>query len=432
MRSLGEVIRGLFGARSERVLPALLRAMSFNLLAKAFAYSRYLAIAVLIGFTAGTDAFFMALGLLGIFMIFVDMFDSLGVPNLVRARMEGEERFERLSKLLFSFTVILSLVITSLGVVLAPFVIRIAVGFEEGRAGKALLYLYLLLPYLFFSFYFHHFSAVLRSVRRFTPFFVGNFLLAFLIFLIVSIGLFLYRDPLVLPIAFSTAQVVSTLYVVYVAREHMGFSWYMDNRVKEMIKQGAFLIALYGVFHLIILVDKAFASLLPTKSLSALHFGYAVFYGFVSLVPVSNVVITPLSEVHGSLEKLNFYLKKLVLPLFLSTLLIFIFAPLIVKLLFGYGAFSHLDTELTATALRYYSLGLLGFVLWPIFYRVFQIRNQLMPVFLVAIFGVFVNFLANYLFVVAWDMGIKGIALGTVLAYATMCSVAYYLLRQGV
>ncbi len=422
----------LLSSRAERVLEALLRGTFFNLLARAFGYFKNVAIAVLIGFGAGTDAFFMALGLLGIFLIFVDMFDSLGVPNLVRARMESEEEFKRLSRLLFSFTVSLSLFITLFALLLVPLVIKVAIGFEEERMRKTLLYLYLLIPYLFFSFYFHHFSAVLRSIRRFSPFFFGNFLFSFLSFLMVSVGLYLYKDPIILPISWSIAQALATVYIVYTAREHIGFSYYVDERVKEMLKQGGFLLALYGVFHLFILVDKAFASLLPPKSVSALHFGLALAYGIKAIFNFENIVITSLSEVKADFKKLNFYLSKTLLLSLPLSLAMFILSPLIVKLLFGYGAFSHLDAELTSEALRYYSLSLAGFFIWPILYRVFQIKGRLVAVFFVAIAGVLINLLANYLFVVGFGLGIKGIALGTFLAYVGLCGLGYYWLWKNV
>jgi putative peptidoglycan lipid II flippase len=41
-------------------------------------------------------------------LIFADVFDSISVPNLVSARLKGEEEFKSLAGLLFFFTLILS------------------------------------------------------------------------------------------------------------------------------------------------------------------------------------------------------------------------------------------------------------------------------------------------------------------------------------
>ncbi|MEM4869969.1 MAG: hypothetical protein QW081_06250, partial [Desulfurococcaceae archaeon] len=82
-------LRELFNTkRQERVLEAVVKSSLINLLARGFGYFRSVAIAVLLGFSYQTDAFFMALSLIGIFLIFVDVFDSVGVPELVKARMK--------------------------------------------------------------------------------------------------------------------------------------------------------------------------------------------------------------------------------------------------------------------------------------------------------------------------------------------------------
>ncbi len=73
-------------------------------LQEVFDYLKHLSIAYLLSFSFQTGAIFMAVSLLGIFLIFVDIFDSIGVPNLVKARLESEEEFYRLSGLLFTFT----------------------------------------------------------------------------------------------------------------------------------------------------------------------------------------------------------------------------------------------------------------------------------------------------------------------------------------
>ncbi|MEM2074303.1 MAG: hypothetical protein QXO33_07125 [Nitrososphaeria archaeon] len=58
---------------------------------------------------------------------------------------------------------------------------------------------------------------------------------------------------------------------------------------------------------------------------------------------------------------------------------------------FGYGAFSRVDVELTATALRFYALSLPFMFFWPLIYRVFQIRGRLLPVGVVGVIGVVAN-----------------------------------------
>ena len=197
-------LRELFNSRrQEKVLEAVVKSSFINLIARGFGYFRSVAIAVLLGFSYQTDAFFMALSLIGIFLIFVDVFDSVGVPELVKARMKSEEEFKKIAGLLFTFTFTISIAITLLALLLMPFVLKIPAGFSEKALQATEVSYLILLPYLFFNFYFHHFGAVLRSQRRFTAYFVGELVASFFAFIFTLLGLFLYKDYKILPIGLS-------------------------------------------------------------------------------------------------------------------------------------------------------------------------------------------------------------------------------------
>jgi len=118
-----------FGSKPEAIRYALIRSSFLNLLARGFGYLKHLSIAILLGFSSQTDAVFMSLSLLGVFLIFADVFDSIGVPNLVSARSKGEEEFKSLAGLLFSFTLILALVMFVLSILLYPLLKYIPIGF---------------------------------------------------------------------------------------------------------------------------------------------------------------------------------------------------------------------------------------------------------------------------------------------------------------
>jgi putative peptidoglycan lipid II flippase len=115
----------------ETILEAVIKSSFINLAARGFGYLKQVTIAVLLGFNLQTDAFFMALSLIGLFLIFADVFDSIGVPNLVRARLRSEEEFKNLAGLLFTFTLILTFLVTLSAIFLYPLVLKIPVGFNK-------------------------------------------------------------------------------------------------------------------------------------------------------------------------------------------------------------------------------------------------------------------------------------------------------------
>jgi putative peptidoglycan lipid II flippase len=415
-------------SKPERVFDAVLRSSFINLLARGFGYLKNLAIAILLGFSYQTDAFFMALSLLGVFMIFVDVFDSIGVPNLVSARLKSQEEFEKLAGLLLTFTTILACSLALLAIVFFPVLLKVPFGFKKEAIYYTKESYLLLLPYLFFSFFFHHFGAILRSLRRFTVYFIGEFIFSFLSFVCIIIGLYFFRDYRVLPISFSLSQFLATLYMVYMAREHIKFRFYMDENVRLLLKHFFYLTAVYSVFYLYILVDRVFGSLLGEKGVSALTYGLLIAHAPKGVIKFEHIAITSLSEVGGAWEKLIFYTKKLILLGSVFALFFFVFSDILVSLFFGYGAFTKTDVSLTATATRFYALSLPFAFIWPVLYRVFQIQNRLKPIFLLAILGVLANAMFNYLFVVKLGLGIIGICLGTFLAYLVICLVSYIII----
>lgn len=413
----------------ETVLQGILKSSFLNIFARLFGYLKNVAIAVIIGFSFETDAFFMAISLIGIFMIFVDVFDSVGIPNLVKARQESQEYFHKLSALLFTFTIIIAIFVVFLSFILMPLVFKVAIGFKGQEQIQTLKILYIyLLPYLLFSFLFHHFGAINRSLRRFSIYFIGQLIFSFFNFIFITIGLIIFRDIKVIPISFSISQGIATLYILLVSKDFLKFDWFIDNRVKEILKQFFYLIFIYGVLHLFIVIDRVFASLLPAKSITALSYGLTIASIPRGILRLEDILITPLSEVNASMEKVNFYLKRTFLITLSISIIFYIFSPLFVKILYGYGAFSHVDYELTSLASQFYSLCIPYMLLWSILYRVFQIRKNLGRIVFVAIISCILNGILNYLLVIKLNLKLIGVCLGTLGAYLALVLLSYYLL----
>lgn len=414
----------------ETVLQGVVRSSFINLIARTIGYFRNVAVAVFFGFSYQTDGFFMAMSLLGIFLIFVDVFDSMGVPQLVKARMQSEEKFKKLAGLLFTFTLVAGLLLSVLATVLIDLILKIPAGFSPQAIEATKLSYVLLIPSLFFSFIFHHFGAILRSQRRFTQYFLGELIISVANFVSVVLGYYLVKDFKVLSISVSVAHMAGALYMLYAGRGFIHIKFYVDETSKRVMLHFLQLSILYAVFHLYILVDRIFASYLGEKAVSALAYGLLIVSIPRGILKFENIAITSLAEQGGSREKLDFYIKKLTL-LTLPFVIFFSAIPwLPVKLLFGYGSFSKVDVSLTAEALRFYAPSLPFMFLWPLIYRVFQIKEKLIGIGITAFLGVLLNSLLNYLFVFRLNMGIAGICLGTLGAYFMLCFAGYMMLKK--
>lgn len=377
-----------------------------------------------------TDAFFMALSLIGIFMMFTDVFNSLGVPQLVAAKKKDLDlsEFKKIASMLLSLTIALTVAITLVAIFVYPLIAKIAVGFHS----VSLMYMknvyYLLLPYLSLNFIFHYCGGILRSMRRFTQYFIGELIFSFFSFLFTFLGLHYFKSYLILPSALSIAQVFSTLYMIFMAKEFLHFGFFMNDTIKQIFSQFGYLSLLYGTFYIFLVIDKSFASLLPTKSISALTYGALVAGIPLSILRLDQITTTTLSEHKGSLEKLSFYIKKILLISIPIIIFYLLFSGLLVRLLFFYGSFSKSDLKLTTKTVMFFSLNIPAMLIWPLIYRVFQIRNELKPVFIIAIIGIIINFLLDYLFIIKLHMTIKGIILGTIVALLVICVVSWMFL----
>ena len=416
---------------NETVAQGIIRSSLLNFAARIFGYLKNVAIAVMIGFNFGTDAFFMALSLIGLFLIFADVFDSVGIPNLVRARQESEEHFYKLSGLLFTFTTIVAALVGLLSFLLMPWVLKIAVGFKDQKQLQVLKELYLyLLPYLVFSFFFRHFGAINRSLRRFSVYFLGQFIFSLFTFIFIVLGFLLYKNVKVIPISYSIAQAIATIYILIVSRNFIHFSWFIDERTKKILKQFSFLLLTYGTVHMFIIVDRAFASMLQVKSITALAYGLTIASIPRGILMLENILITPLSETNADKTQTKLYLRNIFLAASVISVVFFVFSPVLVKLLYGYGAFSNLDYELTSLAAKFYSLSIPFMLLWPVLYRILQIKNKFILIAVLSIISVFINALLNYIFVIQMDMDLIGICLGTFGSYLFVTATSYFIIAK--
>ncbi|MHB1657605.1 MAG: lipid II flippase MurJ [Burkholderiales bacterium] len=418
----------LYNKKEQKVLEALIKGSFINIIARIFAYLKYVIIGIFFGFNAKTDAFFITLSLIGIFLIFTDVFNSLGIPQLVKARQNNLEEFNKLASSLLTLTVGLIVAITLIAVIIYPVIAKIPIGFNK----TSLIYVknvyYILIPYLSLNFIFHYCGCILRSMRRFTSYFIGELIFSFCSFLFILLGLHFFHSYIVFPSALSLAQAISTLYMIFITREFLHIGFFVNNTTKQIFRQFWYLILLNGIFYIFIVIDKSFASLLQTKSISALTYGIVIASLPVSILRLDHITITSLAEQRYPLGKLNFYIKKIILISAPMIIFYLLFSGLLIKLFFLYGAFSKIDAKLTANATIFYSLNIPALLIWPLILRTFQIRDNLKPIFVIALIGIIINSLLNYLFVIKLHLEIEGIILGTIFAYIVMCSAGYMVL----
>ncbi|MCS7204045.1 MAG: hypothetical protein NZ809_06335, partial [Thermodesulfovibrio sp.] len=132
-----------------------------------------------------------------------------------------------------TFTLLLSLSMSLLALLLMELILQIPAGFSPQAMEATRISYLLLIPYIFSSFIFHHFGAILRSKRMFTQYFIGEFFMSIVNFTVTLIGLLTTADYKTLPISLSVTQVVGSLYMLYVGREYITLKFYIDETTKK-------------------------------------------------------------------------------------------------------------------------------------------------------------------------------------------------------
>ncbi len=97
---------------------------------------------------------------------------------------------------------------------------------------------------------------------------------------------------------------------------------------------------------------------------------------------------------------------------FVASLFIALASP-VIKVVFEHGAFTAENTKVTATALYYYSFGMMGYAVCEILNKSFYAVKDGVTPMIVSILGVIVNIGAMLLMVFVFNMGIGGLAFAT-------------------
>lgn len=174
-----------------------------------------------------------------------------------------------------------------------------------------------------------------------------------------------------------------------------------------------------GITQLSIVVDRIFASNLPAGSISAMNYAVRI-NGLVSSIFISALVTAlypafahltaanDLSNLKLEISKALRLIGLVILPIMCG---LFLTSKSIIAVVFERGAFLPSDTLRTASALQYFSLGLIFIAYREIIYRVFYaLKNTKTPV-KISIVAIVSNIILNFLLVA--PMGLNGLALST-------------------
>jgi putative peptidoglycan lipid II flippase len=194
---------------------------------------------------------------------------------------------------------------------------------------------------------------------------------------------------------------------------------FKDESIIKLLKMSLPVILGTSVNQINVLVDRTLASQITVGGISALNYANRL-GGFIQGIFVSSIVtvlypsISKMSAGKNSIalkKSLNNSMVSIMLLVIPATFGFLFFSHEIISLLFGRGAFDDKATQLTSSALFFYSFGMAGIGLREVTSRFFYSMQDTKTPMINAAIGMTLNIILN--FILSKYLGIGGLALAT-------------------
>lgn len=360
--------------------------------------ARDMVIATLFGAGFGSDAFFMAFTLPNLLRRFFaeGSLTAAFVPTFSQVReQQGESAAQRVMVLCWSLLAVVMVVVTMLGIVLAPGLVQmIAHGFGE-IAGKLELTVGLtriMFPYIFFVSLLALLTGVLNVYGHYFVPAISPLVLN--LSMIGSALLFHQRFEVSVEalawgvVAGGVLQLAMTLPVLRRYGLRLGWQWsWHDSNVRRIVLLMVPGIAGVAIYQINVVVTRLLSSFLEQGSVSYLYYGQRLFEfpQGIFIVSLAQAVLPTMSrqaaagELDDVKHSLRYALSLIVLVTLPAGVGLIVCAEPIFSQLFMQGAFTFSDVQQTALALAAYAPGLVfvgvSRVIVPTFYALQDTRT---------------------------------------------------------
>ena len=409
---------------SKKTKTTALVLMLIILTSKITGFFRDIVLAQTFGAGEITDAYLTALN------IPVVLFDGISaalgttfIPIYFKIKSsKGQEEVNKFTSNILNIVILISLVFVLLGVIFAPYIVKIfAVGFKGDVFDLTVNYSKILI----FSMVFIAINGLVSSylVASGNVYISGAITIPFNIFVIIAIIFASVTESYVMVYGTLIAYIAQLLFQLPLLIKK-GYKHRLTVNLRdENIRQILFLVIPVFIGSYInqinAVVNRTLASTLDSGSITALNYANKLNMFAVGVIAVAiSTIMYPIlsklaSEGNKKLFKINISksINMIVIIMLPIMVVMTTFSTEIVKVLFEEGSFNSHDTYLTSTALFFYSIGILSYGLKELLAKSFYslqdtktpVRNATISVVINIVFFIF---LVNI-------MGIGGLALAS-------------------
>ena len=431
------------------LLKALATVSGLTFLSRILGLVREMLIANLFGAGLVTDAFNVAFRLPNLLRrLFAEgAFSQAFVPILSEYKSQrGEAETHALINHVASLLGLIVMLVSVLGVIAAPWIIHATAGGFANQPEKFALTVELTritFPYIFFMAMVALSAGVLNTWSRFS---IPAFTPVLLNLSFIGMALFAapHFDEPVKALAwgaFIGGALQLGLQIPALARIGMFPRFAIslkDPGVMRILKLMGPATLGVSVAQISLLINTAFASWLPTGSVSWLNYADRLMEFPMGILgaALGTILLPSLSKMKaqndmaGFSATLDWGLRIALLLTAPAAVGMMLLAVPLAATLFQHGAFTAADTLKTHEALMTYSVGLLGLILVKILAPAFYSRQDIRTPLKYALISLATTQLLNLLFIFVLDLRHAGLALSISLAATLNASLLYYGLRQ--
>lgn len=378
--------------------------------------------------------FDMTLGV-AILSTFVPSFNKL-------LETKGKERALDFANNFMTTVVALAAVFSILGVIFAEPLVRLMVpGYETQKVLETAKLLRVIFPSIIFT------AAAYTSVGFLQSF--GEFNIPSIISVVSNLIMILYlvifgnKFGLMGVIFSMVAAWASQLLVQMPHLRKFGYKFrfrldFADEGIRMAARLAVPVLISSWVQPLCVVINMAFGSALGDGAVSGLNWANKIYIIMVGVFAyaVTNFIFPKLSRLDAGDNNGEFCKTTrqsvgwtIFIIGYISAMFIALCQP-IIRIVFERGEFTAENTMLTASALRFYSIGMIGYAICEILNKSFYAIQDGKTPMLVSVCGVVVNLAAAFVFVVPAQMGVGGLALASASSSIVMAIILVLVMNK--
>ncbi len=361
---------------------------------------------------------------------------------------ESKESAQRLANAMFARLLLILVVLTGLGILFAPYVVKVIAGgwafkAEQDKYLLAVTLTRIMFPYLLFIGLAALAMGMLNSLRSFLAPALSPVLLNIMTITAVMLSLRFLSIP-ILGVAVGVVLGGFCQFLIQMpgVRKHgMALRPQFEPThpgVAKIMKLAAPVIFSSSVNQINILIGTIFASFLATGSIAYLFYGMRFIHFPLGIfgIAIATAVLPTMSaqaarhETEDFRETLSLGLRLVFFIMFPAMAGLITLRVPIVNLLLEHGQFDRLSTQGTAVAILYYAVGLWAFAGVRIVAQAFYALQDTKTPVSIAIVALVANILLSTIFILWTPLQHGGLALATSLAAIINITLLTVLLRK--